>query len=828
MQTPNTRPASSIQHNPSGYGVGANGNHITATPVRIHRSFQPAMQTATPGAGPGLIGPVGGLTPIAAETSSAMVSGPYYNPGVPPSYANSPLQAQRPPLLQQASVYGGFPQHTQHTQQPQQQQMQAGTTFAQPAATISPAATPAPSHHQLRTQLAASYSTSNLHIASGAGLGGVGGSLPQSQSFVHANGLPPRHQLVPTAPTMNSTGIEEMPSLARLPSGLSSGSYLNAYQSQSLQPNPGLPPLQRQASFNAAPSFRMQPQPGLPPHQMLGAGYNQPGVPQFMGAPTMATNATPQPQFAPLHSLSDLLSTPELEIYSPAFVAEGFGDIETILALGNYQLWVAMLQQVGRRSLALGVPLLSQHEDQIIRHLRAEVDRRKNVTDPIESRKLMQNELARTRKLQREIYTRQQQLQSGGRNGLFGVQDPNHPSNSASKTGQLSMDEITALQAQYGVENGWAIAFAIEQARFGGKKGANHFFSTPDKESLAQSQSFGLTRDASGVSKFPDMASIPEFDTPGAPYDPTLTTSNSFVNGVGMNAMGGANPALASIPDRDLDLSNPAHLQELQERLWRRQQQQLKLRAQAIQGGGQASAALLCQGCNCCDFHWLCCFLLFMILLLCSLGLWGLHHGLAHEAHSSKKGAWTFVMVLYIIGFILSGIFFLLTIFACFTKPGEKPCAACYDIWCGRAQELSCLTCCAVTGGQDCCYCCDGSGASCCDCRSCRESMACRNDCCGQECCCCYCIPGGRCCDPSVPQPPGLCPNCFAPLFTGCACRSCCSCGFGKCCQQALIQMCPRTDCSCCECQCQCVNCGPLGCCDTCYRIICCKFRIQF
>ncbi len=266
-----------------------------------------------------------------------------------------------------------------------------------------------------------------------------------------------------------------------------------------------------------------------------------------------------------------------------------------------------------------------------------------------------------------------------------------------------------------------------------------------------------------------------------------------------------------------------------------RHQMQLQQQQQQRDPHGAAAArAILCQGCNCFEAHWLCCFVVFVIVLAVSLGLWGMHKSLAPNASSSAAGAWSFVEVLFILGFVLSGLAFLVCIVSMFKQPNERPCERLYDCCC-----TSCAQCwdecqCSIQTPE--CDCdCDCSCLDCCSCgfgacfQLCIENMFPKDCCSSIECAACQactcCQSTGSCCDNVSCCKYGACDGCFD------SCVGCCDSCDG-CCEGACDGVCD----GCCECEapcsgdcsCDCLpNCEDNGCLGTCYKVLCCKCKIQ-
>jgi hypothetical protein len=280
-------------------------------------------------------------------------------------------------------------------------------------------------------------------------------------------------------------------------------------------------------------------------------------------------------------------------------------------------------------------------------------------------------------------------------------------------------------------------------------------------------------------------------------------------------------------------------------------------------GGGGGGGGPFC-GCG--DVHWGCCLLTSLLALGVGLGLWALHGALSSSAGSGSQGGWSFVQVIFIIAFVVCGMAFVAAIvLLARRRPGDPWCPDCtQDGECCPTDDEPCcggtnVSCCSTAGCSTCyqrggycrescrpgslCACCAPacdacdtcgrewcSGADCCGacdfhCKLC-DGPCCEKPCCGPEPLCGGCCDGfcARCCD--APCANGCCAACGAGAF----CASCSLCGAPgqPCCKDNLCHCCDGLDCSLPDCSCDCLpKCEDIGCFAACYKILCCKCKIQ-
>jgi hypothetical protein len=224
---------------------------------------------------------------------------------------------------------------------------------------------------------------------------------------------------------------------------------------------------------------------------------------------------------------------------------------------------------------------------------------------------------------------------------------------------------------------------------------------------------------------------------------------------------------------------------------------------------GPSQRALICAMCGCTARSWVCFVISAIVCVVLGSVLLAMYLTLGRNAPEGSEGAWSFVLVLLVLLYVVAGIALLAAVASyCTLGAGAGLCDDCCvddgspGICDGLCTNVSCCPtepCCA---GACCAGACTGVCANtCCADFSCKLCDDC--DCPS----CSDCCPALDCSCPSCDC--DCCPDCSSP------CRDCCMC-----CEQCDLRP-PTCDCSCCP------NVTETGCWLACYKIVCCQCKIQ-
>jgi hypothetical protein len=220
-------------------------------------------------------------------------------------------------------------------------------------------------------------------------------------------------------------------------------------------------------------------------------------------------------------------------------------------------------------------------------------------------------------------------------------------------------------------------------------------------------------------------------------------------------------------------------------------------------------------GCEFLGWHWLCYFLTCLVVLSISLILYFVYANVRDSTVTASSGAWTFLQVVFIVGFIVSSLSFCFSVYRFFRSPEDRSCETfcegtllhgCTDE-CGRHFDFCACPCVAVCienlRNTEYCVCCDFSETGCPyqTCSSCGHGIQ---------------SFGGLLCQKCIDSCSSL--QDFITLCGLKECASCCDCSICEQCQ------CPERG-ELCPCNCDCLP--DVNFCEGCYKVCCCQCKIQ-